>query len=183
MSTRRYLCVLLGATNAFAYGSELHDSLTSEICFLRKQNQALNTMLAKGSRGRNQRSPLGPDPAALRLRQEGARGGLTSPGPGPAALAGGGPPGAVVKVALTPQRGLPGRCGGGAAEVPCCQNLLRGFPPVRKVFRYFCRKVLSLNSLFLELSPQALSPALSLSPHSDSESCFTDQNPRPRELS
>uniref|UniRef100_A0A452RNZ4 CDK5 regulatory subunit associated protein 2 n=1 Tax=Ursus americanus TaxID=9643 RepID=A0A452RNZ4_URSAM len=39
-----------GSTNAFAYGSELHNSLTSEICFLRKQNQALNTMLAKGSR-------------------------------------------------------------------------------------------------------------------------------------
>lgn len=42
-----------GSTNAFAYGSELHNSLTSEICFLRKQNQALNMMLAKGSRGRN----------------------------------------------------------------------------------------------------------------------------------
>uniref|UniRef100_A0A8C7ASW5 CDK5 regulatory subunit-associated protein 2 n=1 Tax=Neovison vison TaxID=452646 RepID=A0A8C7ASW5_NEOVI len=39
-----------GSTNAFAYGSELHNSLTSEICFLRKQNQALNMMLAKGSR-------------------------------------------------------------------------------------------------------------------------------------
>ncbi|XP_027963541.1 CDK5 regulatory subunit-associated protein 2 isoform X2 [Eumetopias jubatus] len=39
-----------GSTNAFPYGSELHNSLTSEICFLRKQNQALNTMLAKGSR-------------------------------------------------------------------------------------------------------------------------------------
>ncbi|XP_012577010.1 PREDICTED: CDK5 regulatory subunit-associated protein 2 isoform X2 [Condylura cristata] len=39
-----------GSTNIFAYGSELHNSLTSEIHFLRKQNQALNTMLAKGSR-------------------------------------------------------------------------------------------------------------------------------------
>ncbi|XP_046924595.1 CDK5 regulatory subunit-associated protein 2 isoform X5 [Lynx rufus] len=39
-----------GSTNGLAYGSELHNSLTSEICFLRKQNQALNTMLAKGSR-------------------------------------------------------------------------------------------------------------------------------------
>ncbi|ELW57420.1 CDK5 regulatory subunit-associated protein 2 [Tupaia chinensis] len=32
------------------YGSELHSSLTSEIHFLRKQNQALNAMLVKGSR-------------------------------------------------------------------------------------------------------------------------------------
>uniref|UniRef100_A0A8C9JJA1 CDK5 regulatory subunit-associated protein 2 n=1 Tax=Panthera tigris altaica TaxID=74533 RepID=A0A8C9JJA1_PANTA len=39
-----------GSTNSLAYGSELHNSLTSEICFLRKQNQALNTMLSKGSR-------------------------------------------------------------------------------------------------------------------------------------
>nr|XP_036878132.1 CDK5 regulatory subunit-associated protein 2 isoform X3 [Manis javanica] len=39
-----------GSTNTFAYGSELHNSLTSEISFLRKQNQALNAMLAKGSR-------------------------------------------------------------------------------------------------------------------------------------
>uniref|UniRef100_A0A8C3WS28 CDK5 regulatory subunit-associated protein 2 n=1 Tax=Catagonus wagneri TaxID=51154 RepID=A0A8C3WS28_9CETA len=39
-----------GSSNIFAYGSELHNSLTSEIGFLRKQNQALNTMLAKGSR-------------------------------------------------------------------------------------------------------------------------------------
>uniref|UniRef100_A0A5F9CA31 CDK5 regulatory subunit-associated protein 2 n=1 Tax=Oryctolagus cuniculus TaxID=9986 RepID=A0A5F9CA31_RABIT len=39
-----------GSTNVFAYGSELHSSLTSEIHFLRKQNQALNTMLVKGSR-------------------------------------------------------------------------------------------------------------------------------------
>uniref|UniRef100_A0A673UDE6 CDK5 regulatory subunit-associated protein 2 n=1 Tax=Suricata suricatta TaxID=37032 RepID=A0A673UDE6_SURSU len=39
-----------GSTNSFACGSELHNSLTSEVCFLRKQNQALNTMLAKGSR-------------------------------------------------------------------------------------------------------------------------------------
>ncbi|XP_039090553.1 CDK5 regulatory subunit-associated protein 2 isoform X3 [Hyaena hyaena] len=39
-----------GSMNSFAYGSELHNSLTSEICFLRKQNQALNTVLAKGSR-------------------------------------------------------------------------------------------------------------------------------------
>eukprot|EP00069_Balaena_mysticetus_P004481 bmy_17483T0 len=39
-----------GSSNIFAYGSELHNSLTSEICFLRKQNKALNAMLAKGSR-------------------------------------------------------------------------------------------------------------------------------------
>ncbi|XP_032490668.1 CDK5 regulatory subunit-associated protein 2 isoform X2 [Phocoena sinus] len=39
-----------GSSNIFAYGPELHNSLTSEICFLRKQNEALNAMLAKGSR-------------------------------------------------------------------------------------------------------------------------------------
>ncbi|XP_019503803.1 PREDICTED: CDK5 regulatory subunit-associated protein 2 isoform X1 [Hipposideros armiger] len=39
-----------GSANIFAYGSELHNSLMSEIRFLRKQNQALNTMLARGSR-------------------------------------------------------------------------------------------------------------------------------------
>ncbi|XP_053420198.1 CDK5 regulatory subunit-associated protein 2 isoform X2 [Nycticebus coucang] len=39
-----------GPTNICASGSELHNSLTSEIHFLRKQNQALNTMLVKGSR-------------------------------------------------------------------------------------------------------------------------------------
>uniref|UniRef100_A0A8C9DU11 CDK5 regulatory subunit-associated protein 2 n=1 Tax=Prolemur simus TaxID=1328070 RepID=A0A8C9DU11_PROSS len=39
-----------GSTNIFDSGSELHNSLTSEIRFLRKQNQALNTMLVKGSR-------------------------------------------------------------------------------------------------------------------------------------
>uniref|UniRef100_A0A8C5UP83 CDK5 regulatory subunit-associated protein 2 n=1 Tax=Microcebus murinus TaxID=30608 RepID=A0A8C5UP83_MICMU len=39
-----------GSTNICASGSELHNSLTSEIHFLRKQNQALNTMLMKGSR-------------------------------------------------------------------------------------------------------------------------------------
>nr|XP_045006539.1 CDK5 regulatory subunit-associated protein 2 isoform X2 [Jaculus jaculus] len=39
-----------GSTNITAYGSELHSSLTSEIQFLRKQNQALSTMLEKGSR-------------------------------------------------------------------------------------------------------------------------------------
>ncbi|XP_021117822.1 CDK5 regulatory subunit-associated protein 2 isoform X4 [Heterocephalus glaber] len=38
-----------GSTNIFAYGSELHNSLTSEIHFLRKQNQELNMMLVKGS--------------------------------------------------------------------------------------------------------------------------------------
>ncbi|XP_023557357.1 CDK5 regulatory subunit-associated protein 2 isoform X2 [Octodon degus] len=37
------------SANTFAYGSELHNSLTSEIHFLRKQNQELNTMLVKGS--------------------------------------------------------------------------------------------------------------------------------------
>uniref|UniRef100_A0A8C4MXB1 CDK5 regulatory subunit-associated protein 2 n=1 Tax=Equus asinus TaxID=9793 RepID=A0A8C4MXB1_EQUAS len=39
-----------GSSNSFAFGSELHNSLTSEIRFLRKQNQALHTMLARGSR-------------------------------------------------------------------------------------------------------------------------------------
>ncbi|XP_007647098.1 CDK5 regulatory subunit-associated protein 2 isoform X2 [Cricetulus griseus] len=38
------------STNVSAYGSELHSSLTSEIHFLRKQNQALSMMLEKGSR-------------------------------------------------------------------------------------------------------------------------------------
>ncbi|XP_077824317.1 CDK5 regulatory subunit-associated protein 2 isoform X14 [Macaca mulatta] len=38
-----------GSTNIFASGSELHSSLTSEIHFLRKQNQALNAMLIKAS--------------------------------------------------------------------------------------------------------------------------------------
>nr|XP_028690741.1 CDK5 regulatory subunit-associated protein 2 isoform X7 [Macaca mulatta] len=38
-----------GSTNIFASGSELHSSLTSEIQFLRKQNQALNAMLIKAS--------------------------------------------------------------------------------------------------------------------------------------
>ncbi|XP_072583620.1 CDK5 regulatory subunit-associated protein 2 isoform X8 [Vulpes vulpes] len=63
-----------GATNAFAYGSELHDSLTSEICFLRKQNQALNTMLAKGSRDKQKeneklRESLSRKAASLELLQ------------------------------------------------------------------------------------------------------------------
>ncbi|XP_006890813.1 PREDICTED: CDK5 regulatory subunit-associated protein 2-like [Elephantulus edwardii] len=39
-----------GSASIFTYGSELHNSLTSEINFLRMQNQALNVMLAKGSR-------------------------------------------------------------------------------------------------------------------------------------
>ncbi|KAF6123570.1 CDK5 regulatory subunit associated protein 2 [Phyllostomus discolor] len=39
-----------GSSNTFVCGSELHNSLTSEIRFLRKQNQALNAVLAKGSR-------------------------------------------------------------------------------------------------------------------------------------
>ncbi|XP_066223406.1 CDK5 regulatory subunit-associated protein 2 isoform X2 [Saccopteryx leptura] len=39
-----------GSSNIFTCGSELHSSLTSEIRFLRKQNQALNAVLAKGSR-------------------------------------------------------------------------------------------------------------------------------------
>ncbi|XP_057640795.1 CDK5 regulatory subunit-associated protein 2 isoform X2 [Chionomys nivalis] len=39
-----------GSTNVSAYGSELHSSLTSEIHFLRKQNQALSIMLEKGAR-------------------------------------------------------------------------------------------------------------------------------------
>ncbi|XP_067398249.1 CDK5 regulatory subunit-associated protein 2 isoform X2 [Emydura macquarii macquarii] len=39
-----------GSANIFNHGSEQHNSLTSEIHFLRKQNQVLNVMLAKGSR-------------------------------------------------------------------------------------------------------------------------------------
>ncbi|XP_075416523.1 CDK5 regulatory subunit-associated protein 2 isoform X2 [Tenrec ecaudatus] len=39
-----------GSASIFACGSELHNSLTSEIQFLRKQNQGLNMMLARGSR-------------------------------------------------------------------------------------------------------------------------------------
>uniref|UniRef100_A0A4W2FDS1 CDK5 regulatory subunit-associated protein 2 n=1 Tax=Bos indicus x Bos taurus TaxID=30522 RepID=A0A4W2FDS1_BOBOX len=39
-----------GSSNVLGYGPEVHNSLTSEVRFLRKQNQALNTMLAKGSR-------------------------------------------------------------------------------------------------------------------------------------
>ncbi|KYO23192.1 myomegalin [Alligator mississippiensis] len=39
-----------GSANIFIHGTEQHNSLTSEIHFLRKQNQVLNIMLAKGSR-------------------------------------------------------------------------------------------------------------------------------------
>ncbi|XP_053138531.1 CDK5 regulatory subunit-associated protein 2 isoform X3 [Hemicordylus capensis] len=39
-----------GSANVCIRGSEQHNSLTSEIHFLRKQNQVLNVMLAKGSR-------------------------------------------------------------------------------------------------------------------------------------
>uniref|UniRef100_A0A4W2D3L6 CDK5 regulatory subunit-associated protein 2 n=1 Tax=Bos indicus x Bos taurus TaxID=30522 RepID=A0A4W2D3L6_BOBOX len=39
-----------GSSNVLGYGPEVQNSLTSEVRFLRKQNQALNTMLAKGSR-------------------------------------------------------------------------------------------------------------------------------------
>ncbi|XP_021270066.1 CDK5 regulatory subunit-associated protein 2 isoform X2 [Numida meleagris] len=39
-----------GSANNFIHGSEQHNSLTSEVHFLRKQNQVLNAMLAKGSR-------------------------------------------------------------------------------------------------------------------------------------
>lgn len=39
-----------GSTNVSAYSSELHNSLTSEIQFLRKQNETLSTMLEKGSK-------------------------------------------------------------------------------------------------------------------------------------
>ncbi|XP_076790900.1 CDK5 regulatory subunit-associated protein 2 isoform X2 [Arvicanthis niloticus] len=38
------------STNVSAYGSELHCSLTSEIHFLRKQNEALSMMIEKGSK-------------------------------------------------------------------------------------------------------------------------------------
>ncbi|XP_029395947.1 CDK5 regulatory subunit-associated protein 2 isoform X3 [Mus pahari] len=39
-----------GSRNVSAYGLELHSSLTSEIHFLRKQNEALSMMLEKGSK-------------------------------------------------------------------------------------------------------------------------------------
>ncbi|XP_052032610.1 CDK5 regulatory subunit-associated protein 2 isoform X2 [Apodemus sylvaticus] len=39
-----------GSTNVSAYGLELHSSLTSEIHFLRKQNEALSMMLEKGTK-------------------------------------------------------------------------------------------------------------------------------------
>ncbi|KAL8174466.1 UNVERIFIED_CONTAM: hypothetical protein K2H54_046723, partial [Gekko kuhli] len=39
-----------GSANVCIHGSEQHNSLTSEIHFLRKQNQLLNVMLVKGSR-------------------------------------------------------------------------------------------------------------------------------------
>ncbi|XP_035197904.1 CDK5 regulatory subunit-associated protein 2 isoform X2 [Oxyura jamaicensis] len=39
-----------GSANIFSRGSEQDNSLTSEVHFLRKQNQVLNAMLAKGSR-------------------------------------------------------------------------------------------------------------------------------------
>ncbi|XP_071456975.1 CDK5 regulatory subunit-associated protein 2 isoform X1 [Marmota flaviventris] len=65
-----------GATNILAYGSELHNSLTSEINFLRKQNQTLNAMLLKGSQDKQKeneklRESLSGNVASLeRLQQE-----------------------------------------------------------------------------------------------------------------
>lgn len=52
------MCVFIGSSNTFVCGSELHNSLTSEIRFLRKQNQALNAVLARGSRGEHGRRHL-----------------------------------------------------------------------------------------------------------------------------
>lgn len=48
-----FLYIFTASANIFNHGSEQHNSLTSEIHFLRKQNQVLNAMLAKGSRGKN----------------------------------------------------------------------------------------------------------------------------------
>jgi len=48
-----FMYIFIGSANIFIHGSEQHNSLTSEIHFLRKQNQVLNAMLAKGSRGKN----------------------------------------------------------------------------------------------------------------------------------
>ncbi|XP_073907244.1 CDK5 regulatory subunit-associated protein 2 isoform X3 [Castor canadensis] len=64
-----------GSTNIFAYGSELHSSLTSEINFLRKQNQALSTMLANGSRDKQKeneklRESLSKKAASLQYLQQ-----------------------------------------------------------------------------------------------------------------
>lgn len=50
--------IFIGSANVCIRGSEQHNSLTSEIHFLRKQNQALNMMLAKGSQGTIRNSVL-----------------------------------------------------------------------------------------------------------------------------
>uniref|UniRef100_A0A8D2D3N6 CDK5 regulatory subunit-associated protein 2 n=1 Tax=Sciurus vulgaris TaxID=55149 RepID=A0A8D2D3N6_SCIVU len=65
-----------GSRNILSCGSDLHSSLPSEIHFLRKQNQALNTMLLKGSRDKQKeneklRESLSRNVASLEhLRQE-----------------------------------------------------------------------------------------------------------------
>ncbi|XP_048196616.1 CDK5 regulatory subunit-associated protein 2 isoform X3 [Perognathus longimembris pacificus] len=65
-----------GPTNILTHGSELHSSLTSEIHFLRKQNQALSLMLVKGSKDKQKendklRESLSKKAASLeRLQQE-----------------------------------------------------------------------------------------------------------------
>lgn len=67
-----FVCVfnIIGSSNLFACGSELHNSLTSEIRFLRKQNQALNTLLAKGPRGKTYRASCCLSPAVALAREE-----------------------------------------------------------------------------------------------------------------
>ena len=60
-----FMCVLIGSTNVSAYGLELHSSLTSEIHFLRKQNEALSMMLEKGTKGKESEATSSLSPKAL----------------------------------------------------------------------------------------------------------------------
>lgn len=63
-----FMCVSTGSTNVSAYSSELHNSLTSEIQFLRKQNEALSTMLEKGSKGKESQATSSLSPYTLVLK-------------------------------------------------------------------------------------------------------------------
>lgn len=53
-----FMYIFIGSANIFSRGSVQDNSLTSEVRFLRKQNQVLNAMLAKGSRGKMQNCAL-----------------------------------------------------------------------------------------------------------------------------
>lgn len=50
-----FMYIFIGSANVCIHGSEQHNSLSSEIHFLRKQNQLLNVMLVKGSEGKIRR--------------------------------------------------------------------------------------------------------------------------------